>query len=1226
MKKNIFVKLLNTKLISAVALIILASILFVSIQAFGYTGDYRGIGWSEYGMVKPTAGFLITNNTTGDTFYSDKSANTIGVGIPVMKIKKGDTLSFSDRSSAVNPGESIIAWDFQLDKANGESNIKSLRGSPKIVSHTFTSTGTYYAYLCVKADLTGTAWNYTSSKYWTVFNQWGWSEGLWSQNGQHSVYSSKTGGNWYFTKVQIDCTEQPAKTLDRIAVTPKYASFKTNSIYTNEKVKVIAYYTDGTNLDVTSSSTLASPATNIVYYSPNDGYLHSGANTGNIGMSASYPENGITKTDSISVNVTEQPVKTITRINIEKPSYSMNTNSSDTITVYGYYSDGTSAGDITNSVTYLTTNSSIAKAIGRYLYSYSAGNNVTITAKYNGYTDTCTVNVSAPVKTITRIDIEKPSYSMNTNSSDTITVYGYYSDGTSAGDITNSVTYLTTNSSIAKAIGRYLYSYSAGNNVTITAKYNGYTDTCTVNVSAPVKTITRIDIEKPSYSMNTNSSDTITVYGYYSDGTSAGDITNSVTYLTTNSSIAKAIGRYLYSYSAGNNVTITAKYNGYTDTCTVNVSAPVKTITRIDIEKPSYSMNTNSSDTITVYGYYSDGTSAGDITNSIDYTTTDSSVAKAIGRYLYSYSAGNNVTITAKYNGYTDTCTVNVSAPGNNTGILKGIEVTPTQKTINGLNTTSLPVSVTAIYDNGSKKDVTNTSKYNSLNPSIATVNEINYKLKSGVKEGNTYIEITYTEGGITRYESIYVKVIDDLDDIDEEETPEGIVELEKIEIIPGEKQTIEGFEEYGDTLKVRATYSDDTTEYVTEDVEFESEDEDVAYVTTSYKVKSGEDEGTVEITATYEEDGITKKDTIDVKVVEDDEDDDDDIDDDMNSNVSGLRVELKNKQNRIKYLEGTKVTYYVDYYNGTDEDIEDVKITLTFPKKMTVIDADGGTKSTTKITWDVGTVDSDDTGRYEVELEYKDVSGTDEIELIAKIYEDDDEEDDSEVKNLIYEKNASGQHSLYMLGYPDGTFRPENKITRQELAAAIVRLFNLSSVGSNNYSFGNNNSYNANYNTAQSRYKDVTPQTCWGYNEIMTATNLGLLSGYSDGTFRPEAPITKAEFLAIIARRMEVANKETLTIHFPEIRTYWAANEIEQLYRLKLVLDSDLVTKNITQAITRAEVVTILNRVNYRGPLRTGTTYFGDVSSYYWASGDIQEAAINHGYNIDVNGEEKER
>ncbi|OGO85100.1 MAG: hypothetical protein A2Y22_06465 [Clostridiales bacterium GWD2_32_59] len=1137
MKKNIFVKLLNTKLISAVALIILASILFVSIQAFGYTGDYRGIGWSEYGMVKPTAGFLITNNTTGDTFYSDKSANTIGVGIPVMKIKKGDTLSFSDRSSAVNPGESIIAWDFQLDKANGESNIKSLRGSPKIVSHTFTSTGTYYAYLCVKADLTGTAWNYTSSKYWTVFNQWGWSEGLWSQNGQHSVYSSKTGGNWYFTKVQIDCTEQPAKTLDRIAVTPKYASFKTNSIYTNEKVKVIAYYTDGTNLDVTSSSTLASPATNIVYYSPNDGYLHSGANTGNIGMSASYPENGITKTDSISVNVTEQPVKTITRINIEKPSYSMNTNSSDTITVYGYYSDGTSAGDITNSVTYLTTNSSIAKAIGRYLYSYSAGNNVTITAKYNGYTDTCTVNVSAPVKTITRIDIEKPSYSMNTNSSDTITVYGYYSDGTSAGDITNSVTYLTTNSSIAKAIGRYLYSYSAGNNVTITAKYNGYTDTCTVNVSAPVKTITRIDIEKPSYSMNTNSSDTITVYGYYSDGTSAGDITNS-----------------------------------------------------------------------------------------IDYTTTDSSVAKAIGRYLYSYSAGNNVTITAKYNGYTDTCTVNVSAPGNNTGILKGIEVTPTQKTINGLNTTSLPVSVTAIYDNGSKKDVTNTSKYNSLNPSIATVNEINYKLKSGVKEGNTYIEITYTEGGITRYESIYVKVIDDLDDIDEEETPEGIVELEKIEIIPGEKQTIEGFEEYGDTLKVRATYSDDTTEYVTEDVEFESEDEDVAYVTTSYKVKSGEDEGTVEITATYEEDGITKKDTIDVKVVEDDEDDDDDIDDDMNSNVSGLRVELKNKQNRIKYLEGTKVTYYVDYYNGTDEDIEDVKITLTFPKKMTVIDADGGTKSTTKITWDVGTVDSDDTGRYEVELEYKDVSGTDEIELIAKIYEDDDEEDDSEVKNLIYEKNASGQHSLYMLGYPDGTFRPENKITRQELAAAIVRLFNLSSVGSNNYSFGNNNSYNANYNTAQSRYKDVTPQTCWGYNEIMTATNLGLLSGYSDGTFRPEAPITKAEFLAIIARRMEVANKETLTIHFPEIRTYWAANEIEQLYRLKLVLDSDLVTKNITQAITRAEVVTILNRVNYRGPLRTGTTYFGDVSSYYWASGDIQEAAINHGYNIDVNGEEKER
>ncbi|OGO82970.1 MAG: hypothetical protein A2Y18_02995 [Clostridiales bacterium GWD2_32_19] len=1155
------------------------------------------------------------------------------------------------------------------------------------------------------------------------------------------------------------------RTLDHIAVTPKAVNMTTNSTYTNQKVKVTAYYTNGQTSDVTNNSNTAiiSPASNVVYYSASDGYLHSGANTGGIIMDANYTENGIKRTDSLKVDVVNNTTSkallsiTVTPSNQTITGFGI---MGDRLAVVANYSDGTKT-TVTSSAKYISSDSSIA-TINSICYAKSGSRvgTATITVQYtDGVTRSTTAKVIVEEED-DEDDDDQPNQDVTLDSiivtpnTQTITGFGVtgdrlevvanYSDGTKR-TVTSSASYISSNNSIAtinsicypksgstagtatitvrytdgvtrsttarvivteddgdddddqpnqdvtldsitvtpstqtiKGFGvmgdrlAVVANYSDGTKRTVTSSANytssnnsittinsicyaisgntvgtatitvRYTDGVTKSTTASVTVIDNTQAATLQSITATPSTQTITGYGVtgnrltvvanYSDGTTR-TVTSSSSYNSSNDSIATINSTYYAkSGNTAGTATITINYtDGVTKSTTVRViveegqqDATLQSITATPSTQTitGYGVTGNR---LTVVANYSDGTTR-TVTSSSSYNSSNDSIATINSTYYAkSGSIAGTAIITVTYieGGRTSTDTVNVIVcpTGNNTGILKGIEVTPTQKTIYGLNTISVPVTVTAVYDNGSRKDVTNASIYDSVNSSIATVNELTYRLKSGVKEGNTYIEVTYTEGGITKYESIYVKVIDD-EDIDDEDIPEGIVELTKIEIIPGEKETIVGFGEYGDTLKVKAYYNDDTTDYVTEDVEFESEDEDVAYITSSYKVKSGDDEGTVTITATYEEDGITKKDSIDVKVVE--EDDDEDIDDDINSDITGLKVELSNKENSIKYLEGTKITYYVDYYNGTDEDLEDVEITLTFPKKMTVIDSDGGTKTTTKITWDVGTVDEDDTGRYEVVLKYDDVSGTDEVVLVAKIYEDNDEEDDSQVKNFIYERNASGQHDLYMYGYPDGTFRPENKITRQELAAAVVRIFNLGSVGST-YSYGTMNSYNS-YSPIPSRYKDVTPQTCWGYNEIMTATNLGLLSGYNDGTFRPEAPITKAEFLTIIARRVEVANKETLTIHFPQIRTYWAANEIEQLYRLKLLLDSDLVTKNVTQAITRAEVVTILNRVNYRGPLRTISNQYWDVTSYYWASGDIQEASVSHSYSIDITGEEIER
>ncbi|OGO84893.1 MAG: hypothetical protein A2Y24_02240 [Clostridiales bacterium GWE2_32_10] len=763
--------------------------------------------------------------------------------------------------------------------------------------------------------------------------------------------------------------------------------------------------------------------------------------------------------------------------------------------------------------------------------------------------------------------------------------------------------------------------------ITVYYKENGIekSDTVRVNVSddKELSKIELIDSNNQTIKGFGNVGKRITVKATYSNGDTK-TIDNSLYFYNYDKSIVSSVSSSGYPKSANKagstDMKVSYTENGITrDTQikiiveTDNVAA---TLSRIDVT-PNYQEIIGFGITgqrLKVMATYSSGDPK-DVTDSAYFVSRDNNVADITSnKYVKSGNTDKTVIIDISYTegGITKSTTASVKVIDNiqtQTKSLSKIVVSPTEKTIYGLDKNWCSVTVTAYYtDNSTPTDVTTNSNtiYTSQNDSRAFVS--NGRLRSGSQEGNTNIEVKYTENGISSYESIYVKVIDDSED---ENIPEEDVELEKIEIVPDDKQTIEGFGEYGDTLKVKAYYTDGSTNYVTEDCDFESDDDDIAYVTSSYKVKSGDEDGTVDITANYKENGITKQDSIKVKVIEEDEEDD--SDNDFNSRVSGLRVELQNKDNKVKYLENTEITYYVDYYNATNREQEDVDIVVTFPKTMSVVDADDGNESTTKITWNLETIDPWDTGRFKIVLKCKDASGTKEVEIVARLNQDGDEEDESEVKNLIYEKSASGYHNLYMKGYPDGTFRPENKITRQELAVALVRLFDLNYVGDNYY-----NGYSV--------YNDVTPEKCWGYNEIMIATNVGLFSGYADGTFRPEAPITKAEFLAIIAKRMEVASKETLTLNFPEIKNYWASNEIEQLYRLKLILNSDLVTKNITQSITRAEVVNILNRVNYRGPLKSGRVYFRDVSSYYWAYSDIQEAAIEHGYIINISGEESER
>lgn len=199
-------------------------------------------------------------------------------------------------------------------------------------------------------------------------------------------------------------------------------------------------------------------------------------------------------------------------------------------------------------------------------------------------------------------------------------------------------------------------------------------------------------------------------------------------------------------------------------------------------------------------------------------------------------------------------------------------------------------------------------------------------------------------------------------------------------------------------------------------------------------------------------------------------------------------------------------------------------------------------------------------------------------------------------------ELNAQ-DHYAYIVGYEDGTVRPEGDLTRAEVATIFFRL--LTDVSRKQFW------------TTRSAYSDVT-QKDWYNNAIATMTNAGILKGYEDGTFCPNAKITRAEFAAIAAR-FDSSAAETDS-GFTDIAGHWAEAEISRAVSLGWLQGYEDGTFRPDQPITRAEVMTIVNRMLDRIPenetdLLPEMNIWSDNFPGTWYYLAVQEATNSHTY-----------
>lgn len=188
---------------------------------------------------------------------------------------------------------------------------------------------------------------------------------------------------------------------------------------------------------------------------------------------------------------------------------------------------------------------------------------------------------------------------------------------------------------------------------------------------------------------------------------------------------------------------------------------------------------------------------------------------------------------------------------------------------------------------------------------------------------------------------------------------------------------------------------------------------------------------------------------------------------------------------------------------------------------------------------------------------------------------------------------NTSGK-TAYISGYTDGTFRPDSTITRAETAAIIARL---------QPDFDENTNYS-------SRLNDITPDK-WYAKYVNFAAQKGYISGYEDGSFKPENTITRAEMAAILKEYANITERAEAGA-FKDISGHWAEEAIGACFALGYVSGYEDNTFKPDNTITRAEAVTMINKTIGRDADNI-TAYtqnpFKDVTPSHWAYNQILTA-----------------
>lgn len=215
------------------------------------------------------------------------------------------------------------------------------------------------------------------------------------------------------------------------------------------------------------------------------------------------------------------------------------------------------------------------------------------------------------------------------------------------------------------------------------------------------------------------------------------------------------------------------------------------------------------------------------------------------------------------------------------------------------------------------------------------------------------------------------------------------------------------------------------------------------------------------------------------------------------------------------------------------------------------------------------------------------------------------------------YTKDIFGKehptHIKYIYGYPDGSAQPNGNITREEMTSILYRIAD--------------HDYEKPFVKTGEVFPDVEIER-WSANDIEYMADKNIVYGYPDGEFKPHNSLTRAEFAALIRRyaKLEKSDKDN---PFPDLdEAHWAYEDILALNASGLMQGYEDGTYRAENRITRAEVMTVINKVLGRNPSETYIKSlefnpFNDLEKDKWYYVIVLEATITHNYYLDNDGVE---
>lgn len=877
-----------------------------------------------------------------------------------------------------------------------------------------------------------------------------------------------------------------------------------------------ATYTDGTKQNIKKAS-WSSNATSIATIDSNGVITYKGTD-GQVTITATYGD----KSASISGNIVNGFVVKSIRIN-ESLTYSSGTVK---LSLTGTLVNNTTQSIDPSSATWTSSDSTIATVNSKGELNYKGRNGyLTITATYKGKTATqhAYIDRSTGLK---EIEINENLY--YSSSTVRLTLKGKLNNGNTYDISSSSATWKSSDTSIANvdSSGNVWFTGKNGN-VTISATYGGMTDTVSAYIDSTID-IYDLRINESLYYSTTAVPLTLTATDRngYEEAVPA----SKASWKSSDTAIANvnSSGHVTFTGREGI-VTITATYGNRSATQSEYITTG-SSIDRLEINEPLFYSPFRVPLTLT--STHINGTTQSIPSTSAVWSSSNTSIATVnrSGEVSYKGKSGS-VTITATYSGRVATQTANIDA----TNTIAGIE-------IDGdlfYSTTPISLQLKGSFRDGNTQVIPVSSvSWSSSDTNIATVN--NGKVTFKGRNGSVTITAKYgnLEASVTGYidTSITLKQLLINETLSYSTTP-----------VP---------------LTLTGVFSNDSRQTISpSSAVWRSSDTSIATVSNnglvSYKGKSG----SVTITATYAGRVATVQGNISTSAT---------------LNMLKINETLTySKSPVILTLTGTLL-------NGTTQNISANSATwassntsiatvskgvVTFTGKAGYVSISasygGRAASVTTTVSTTGSSGSTDpiNNPFTVTVNNAEVENriVNKVRTIKPLHTIANYPDAG--NHWASREIKLGKELEIVSGYPDGTFKPNNNVTRAEFVIMITRSFAIP-VGSGSFM----------------QFNDISDS--FAKNQIMSLYNLGIINGYQDGTFKPNSPITRAEVVTILSKLINFSKvPATGTANFTDTGTHWANTQINQIAYTGVVSGKSDGIFAPNDNTTRAEAISLLLR-----------------------------------------------